>query len=410
MRFVVFFLLTAAGALAQNNWQTNQVEPYSPSLNVPGVTIPGMTIPQASSVEIFSITNAPPPPIKPKPRPPNSYLPVPTANDMAHRSMILTTPKFMQPNVGTTPLTNAGTTTAATSSGTTIGSSLAKPVLFNTTEAAAILAGLQIFPADNPWHQKISGWPVHANSKKIITAIGESLPLRFNLDMSFVLVPQDQPRQDVDILLFPRESDPGPYPVPDNLPIEGWPAYYTRSNQSTTLDDVQRDRLNIGGDRHAIIVDPVRGTLYEFFAMRKTLSGWKASQASIFDLKTNKLRPDGWTSADAAGLPIFPAIVRYDELKRGVINHALRVTVRQSRRDYVAPATHFASNSDDQPAAHGRTPPLETRLRHHRLRPRSAHHSHRAQDPRHVRRRQRQPLRHLHRPRRTHAGYARSIR
>ena len=272
---------------------------------------------------------------------------MPTANDMAHHSMILTTPKFMQPNVGTTPLTNAGTTTAATSSGTTIGSSLAKPVLFNTTEAAAILAGLQIFPADNPWHQKISGWPVHANSKKIITAIGESLPLRFNLDMSFVLVPQDQPRQDVDILLFPRESDPGPYPVPDNLPIEGWPAYYTRSNQSTTLDDVQRDRLNIGGDRHAIIVDPVRGTLYEFFAMRKTLSGWKASQASIFDLKTNKLRPDGWTSADAAGLPIFPAIVRYDELKRGVINHALRVTVRQSRRDYVAPATHFASNSDD---------------------------------------------------------------
>jgi len=96
------------------------------------------------------------------------------------------------------------------------------------------------------------------------------------------------------------------------------------------------------------VLDPVNRMLYEFFVLKKTARGWQAEQASTFDLKTNKLRPDGWTSADAAGLPIFPATVRYDELKRSIIEHALRVTVRRTRRAYVAPATHYASKLTDE--------------------------------------------------------------
>jgi hypothetical protein len=113
------------------------------------------------------------------------------------------------------------------------------------------------------------------------------------------------------------------------------------------LDDIQRDKLGAGGDRHAIILDPTTLTLCEFWQMKKTARGWQAAQASMFDLKSNRLRPDGWTSSDAAGLPIFPAIVRYDEIKRGLIAHAMRVTVRRSRRAYVAPATHFASRDNN---------------------------------------------------------------
>src|SRR6266566_5266147 len=103
-----------------------------------------------------------------------------------------------------------------------------------------------------------------------------------------------------------------------------------------------------GGDRHASVVDPTNRLLYEFYQLKKVGDGWQAAQASIFDLKSNKLRPDGWTSSDAAGLPVFPSIVRYDELKRGKVEHALRVTVRKTRRAYVYPATHFASRLDDE--------------------------------------------------------------
>src|SRR4051794_41199754 len=97
-----------------------------------------------------------------------------------------------------------------------------------------------------------------------------------------------------------------------------------------------------------LVVDPTQGMLFEFYQARKTGSGWTAAQASIFDLKTNKLRPDGWTSSDAAGLPIFPAVVRYDECERGLVEHAMRFTVRRSRKAYVYPATHFASRLTDE--------------------------------------------------------------
>lgn len=218
------------------------------------------------------------------------------------------------------------------------------PVLFHTPQADALCAALQVFPPDNAWNQTVTNWPLHPDSSAIIMSIGANKPLRYNPDMAFVLVPPDQPRVAVTITDYPGESDPGPFPIPPNAPLEGWPAAYPAT---ATLHDIQRDTGNWGGDRHVIVVDPANRMLYELFAARRSDAGWSAAQASVFDLKNNALRPDGWTSADAAGLPIFPAVVRYDELQRGLITHALRVTVRRTRRAYTPPATHFASRLTD---------------------------------------------------------------
>jgi hypothetical protein len=165
--------------------------------------------------------------------------------------------------------------------------------------------------------------------------------------MAFVIVPPDQARVDVAIDEAPDESDKGPFPIPDNIPIEGWPAAYERNGSRLSLAEVQKRPKAYESDRHAIVVDPLHGKLYEFFNFGKTDHGWAAAQASIFDLDSNRLRPDGWTSADAAGLPIFPAVVRHDELERGVVAHAMRVTVSRTRRAFVHPATHFASRLED---------------------------------------------------------------
>lgn len=217
-----------------------------------------------------------------------------------------------------------------------------KPVLFHTPEADAICAALEVFPADNPWNVVIEDWPLHSNSKNIVASIGPSKPFRYNPDMSFVLVPAGQKKIDVQITAYPDESDKGPYPVPEQTPIEGWPV----GHKGQSLESVQRKQEE--GDRHAIVVDPTSRMLYEFYQMRRTDTGWTAACVAIFDLKSNKLRPDGWTSSDAAGLPIFPAVVRYDELKRGIVEHAMRVTVVRTRRAYVHPATHFASRHTDE--------------------------------------------------------------
>jgi hypothetical protein len=223
------------------------------------------------------------------------------------------------------------------------------PVMFDTPEADAILAVMQIFPPDNPWNADVSRWPVAANSAAIVASIGNEKPLRYNPDMAFILVPPGQKRVELAIVGYPDESDKGPYPLPDNLPIEGWPAYYRRdvAVRKPSLGEVQRDAANQGGDRHGIVVDPANGVLYELFGTKRTERGWQADSAAIFNLRSNGLRPEGWTSADAAGLPIFPAVVRYDELRSGMVNHALRVTVRNTRRAYVHPATHFASSKTD---------------------------------------------------------------
>ena len=222
-----------------------------------------------------------------------------------------------------------------------------KPIEFFTPEADAILSALEVYPADNPWNLVVEDWPVHPKSKAIVGSIGAEKSFRYNPDMGFVLVPPSQKKVDVKIL--GGESDRGPFPVPDITPIEGWPAAYQRSadKKNVSLDDVQRDKLKEDGDRHAMVVDPVNRMLYEFYQMKKTDTGWQAMQTSIFDLKSNAMRPDGWTSADAAGLPIFPATVRYDELKRGLVEHAMRVTVVKTKREYVYPARHYASKLTD---------------------------------------------------------------
>ena len=226
---------------------------------------------------------------------------------------------------------------------------IAQPIMFDTPEADAILSALEVFPPDNPWNLVIESWPLHPNSKNIIASIGADKPLRYNDDMGFILVPPDEKKIAVKIVAYPGESDRGPVPVPDNIPIEGWPSsYLRRKGAKITLDDVQRDTLNENGDRHAIVVDPVNRILYEFYQMKKTAAGWQSAQTSIFDLKSNKMRPEEWTSTDAAGLPIFPAVVRHDELRRGLVEHAMRVTVRKSRRAYVYPARHFASKLTDE--------------------------------------------------------------
>ena len=220
---------------------------------------------------------------------------------------------------------------------------------FDNPQADAILSALEIFPPDNAWNIPVDAWPVAPTSQAMIAAIGGNKPLRCNPDMGFVLVPPTQKRIDVRLTAYEGESDKGPFPVPDNAAIEGWPANFKRdpATRSLTLDDVQRGKPAPDADRHGIVVDPVNRKLYEFYRLTKTDSGWTSEQASVFDLASNKLRPDGWTSSDAAGLPIFPAVVRYDELERGKIEHALRVTFKNTRRAFVHPATHFASRKTD---------------------------------------------------------------
>jgi hypothetical protein len=138
---------------------------------------------------------------------------------------------------------------------------------------------------------------------------------------------------------YASESDRGPYPIPRTVKVEGGP--------------------NAGGDRHAILLDRDRCKLYELFAVHpRPGGGWRAGSGAIFDLRSNRLRPAGWTSADAAGLPIFPGLARYDEVKRGRIDHALRFTVSRTRRAYVWPARHFASDLTDPSL-----PPMGLRLR-----------------------------------------------
>ena len=226
---------------------------------------------------------------------------------------------------------------------------ISAPVMFDTAQADAILASLQVFPADNPWNQDISSMPTHRDSDRIIASIGAAKSLDYNLDMNFIIVPRTQPRVPVKVTLYPKESDPGPFPIPGNAPIENWPMTRNEDTRALprpgeTLEQLQREGQ---GDRHLILVDPMNGKLHELWQARKTDSGWEASTAATFDLRSGALRPERWTSADAAGLPIFPAVVRYDECVRGIVAHAMRVTVTRTRRAYVLPATHWASPSRD---------------------------------------------------------------
>lgn len=211
----------------------------------------------------------------------------------------------------------------------------------------ASLGGKRIFPEDNPWNHDISGKPVDPRSEMLIASIGPDRPLHPDFGtvyqgapagIPYVVVSGNQRRVPV-AFQYAGESDPGPYPIPPDAPIEGGP--------------------NGKGDRHILVVDRDNWKLYELFEAHPAGGGWRAGSGAIFDMNSNKERPAGWTSADAAGLPILPGLVRYDEvMEHKAIPHALRFTVRRTRKAYVAPARHFASNSTDE-----RLPPMGMRVR-----------------------------------------------
>jgi hypothetical protein len=204
-----------------------------------------------------------------------------------------------------------------------------------------------IFPATNAWNERVDTLPVAANSAQMIQSIGlgtglhadfgsglyNGQPIGIPYDVVSKRTTRARPK-----FLYADESDKGPYPIPKSVHIEG--------GRAST------------GDRHALLIDKDACKLYELYALYPKGAGWTAGSGAIWSLRSDALRPAGWTSADAAGLPIFPGLARYDEVARGVIDHALRFTAARTRRQYVYPARHYASSSDD-PAL----PPMGLRVR-----------------------------------------------
>jgi hypothetical protein len=198
--------------------------------------------------------------------------------------------------------------------------------------------GCPVFPKNNHWNKRVDRLPLHPNSDAIVRSIGvgETMHADFGsglydggpIGIPFVTVAKDRRRVPVSFE-YASESNRGPYPIPPNAPIEGGP--------------------NADGDRHVIVVDRSRCRLYELFAAYPQDGGarWSAGSGAIWNLRSNRLRPRSWTSADAAGLPILPGLARYDEVRRGRIDHALRFTASQTRRAFIYPARHFASDLTD---------------------------------------------------------------
>ncbi len=209
------------------------------------------------------------------------------------------------------------------------------------------LAGCPVLPGDDIWNTPVDTLPVDPSSDAWIGTIGADVGFHPDvgsgdedgpIGIPYVVVPGDQARVGVSFL-YADESDPGPYPIPANAPIEGGP--------------------DADGDRHVLVVDSDTCTLYELFnAFPEDDGSWTADSGAVFDLTSSALRPDGWTSADAAGMPILPGLVRYDEVASGQITHALRFTAPDTRREHVWPARHDAS---DQEGAE--YPPMGQRFR-----------------------------------------------
>jgi hypothetical protein len=211
-----------------------------------------------------------------------------------------------------------------------------------------VIADCAVFPSNNIWNRRIDRLPLDANSAQYVVTIGADKPLVPDfgsglfqggpIGIPFIVV-SNQPFVPIVFTDYGDESDPGPYPVPAQAPIEGGP-------QSR-------------GDRHVLTLDRDNCILYELYnAFPQPDGSWNASSGAIFALTSNALRPAGWTSADAAGFPIVPGLVRYDEVASGQIRHAIRFTVPQTRRAYVWPATHFASSLTD-----AKYPPMGQRFR-----------------------------------------------
>ena len=228
----------------------------------------------------------------------------------------------------------AAIATAAPSS--IFGGASAKHPAVRLRFAGPRISGCEVFPGDNAWNQEILSAPVHPRSSQIIDhiqAVGDdALHPDFGENLAYgipyIVVPPSQPLVPITYTAYGEESDPGPFPIPLNAPIEGGGS---------------------GGDQHVLVVQEGSCQLYELFVGRPTGPGpgWLAASGAKFDLSTGALRPIGWTSADAAGLPILPGLVRYDEVAAGFIGHATRVTFSQTQRGFVLPATHFASDDPD---------------------------------------------------------------
>jgi hypothetical protein len=204
-----------------------------------------------------------------------------------------------------------------------------------------------VFPANNAWNERVDKLPVASDSAKLIASIGLDAHAHADfgsgkwgggpIGIPFDVVSRKTPHSRVRFG-YADESDRVRYPIPRNVHIEG-------GAHST-------------GDRHAILVDKSACRLYELYDLRRTSRGWTAGSGAVWNLRSNHLRRAGWTSADAAGLPIFPGLARWDEVSRGVIDHALRFTAPQTRRAYIYPARHYASSSNDPSL-----PPMGLRVR-----------------------------------------------
>lgn len=215
----------------------------------------------------------------------------------------------------------------------------------------AALGGKLPFPADSAWNQRIDDAPVDPLSRTIISSIGIAKHLHPDfgsgtwegapIGIPYYVVSGNQPIVPIVYTAYGDESDPGPFPIPPSVGIEGHP--------------------NQDGDRHVIVIDRDNWKLYELFRAFSIADGqlWRAESGAVFDLAAHPSRPIGWTSADAAGLPIFPGLVRYEEVvEQKEIRHALRFTVNNTRRAFLPPATHWASRSSDP-----RLPPMGMRVR-----------------------------------------------
>ena len=218
-----------------------------------------------------------------------------------------------------------------------------------STGQGASLNGFLPFPSDNLWNKDISASPVDPNSAAIISYVGSSVGMhpdfgsgQYNgsyMGIPYTVVSGTQPLIAVNYQAYGDESDPGPVPIPLTAPIEGYP--------------------NPGnGDRHVLVLDSANCFLYEIYSSYPQSSSWNADSGAIWDLLADEQRPYTWTSADAAGLPIFPGLVRYDEVAAGSIKHAIRFTLQNSSAGFTPPASHWASNTSNTTA-----PPMGARFR-----------------------------------------------
>jgi hypothetical protein len=227
-------------------------------------------------------------------------------------------------------------------------------ILFDISNADAVVSAMQIFPVSNAWNERIFFLPVLTNSDAMIAQIMSNLATNRRTliafqEMNFVLVPDSQALQPIDFFDYPDQSDlnggtypDGLYPIPTNLPIEGWPT-------QTGMQTLAQWQTNANGsDRHAIMVEPGAGFIWETWLTQLSGTSWLAANGAEFNLNMNGLRPAGWTSGDAAGFPMFPALVRYDEAERGMVEHACRLVVKSSLYgSCIYPATHFAAPSSN---------------------------------------------------------------